>query len=68
MEQAAYFIFPGTDFKQRVQKCCLTWCDCVLERFKLKNLFTKKSISLQRLANARNVFEIQPTGSMVVDS
>ena len=41
MEQAAYFIFPGADFKQRVQKCCLMWCDCVLERFKLKNLFTK---------------------------
>ena len=43
-------------------------CDRVLERFKLKNLFTKKSISLEKLANARNVFEIQPTGTMVVDS
>ena len=62
------FFFPGADFKQRVQKCCLMWCDCVLESFKLKNLFAKKSISLQRLANARNVFEIQPTGTMVVDS
>ena len=68
MEQAAYFIFPGADFKQRVQKCCLMWCDWVLERFKLKNLFAKKSISLQKLANVRNVFEIQSTGTMVVDS
>ena len=40
----------------------------VLERFKLKNLFAKKSISLQKLANVRNVFEIQSTGTMVVDS
>ena len=33
-------------------------CNCVLDRFKLKNLkiFTKKSISLEKLANGRYVF------------
>ena len=60
--------FPEADFKQQVQNSCLMWCDCVLERFKLKNLFTKKSISYEKLANARYVLEIQPTGTMVVDS
>ena len=33
-------------------------CDCVLERF-----LTKKSIRLEKLANSRYVFEIQPTGT-----
>ena len=33
---------------------------------KLK-IFTKKSIGLEKLANGRCVFEVQPTGTMVVD-
>ena len=33
-------------------------CDCVLERF-----LTKKSNLLEKLANSRYVFEIQPTGT-----
>ena len=33
---------------------------------KLK-IFTKKSIGLEKLANGRCVFEVQPTGTMAVD-
>ena len=38
------FFFPGADFKQRVQKCCLMWCDCVLERLSLKTYLQRKAL------------------------
>ena len=45
-------------------------CNRVLGRLKLKNLktFLKKSISLEKLANGRYDFPVQPTATMVVDS
>ena len=67
MEQAAYFFSWGR-FQTAGAKVLFDVVRLVLERFKLKNLFAKKSISLQKLANVRNVFEIQSTGTMVVDS
>ena len=54
------FYFSGADFKRQAKLRCLfdLACDCVLERF-----LTKKSIRLEKLANSRYVFEIQPTGT-----
>ena len=38
-------------------------CECVLERFKLKRPKQIQRKELEKLANAKNVFVIQPTGS-----
>ena len=53
-----------------MQISCLMWRATVFKSvlsLKLK-IFARKSTTLEKLANGRYVFEVQPTGTMVVDS
>ena len=63
-------LFPTTQFKRRMQICCLMWRAIVFKGvLSLKpKIFTKKSISLEKLANGRYDFEVQPTATIVIDS
>ena len=62
------FYFSWSRFQTAGAKVLFDVVRLCFRAFKLKNLFAKKSIRLEKLANARNVSEIQPTGTMVVDS